>query len=120
MAYRKLGHSTLTVSALGLGCMSMSGTYGRSDDGQAIAVTTGAHARGLLSKLVADAAPTELRGMAFVMLNPVRGAIVAGVIAGALRSTLGALAGAAFSAVAAAPVLALRPARPPAPPGRMA
>jgi len=38
MERRKLGHSTLTVSALGLGCMSMSGTYGRSDDAQSIAV----------------------------------------------------------------------------------
>jgi len=38
MEHRKLGHSTLTVSALGLGCMSMSGTYGRSDDAQSIAV----------------------------------------------------------------------------------
>jgi aryl-alcohol dehydrogenase-like predicted oxidoreductase len=38
MEHRKLGHSTLTVSALGLGCMSMSGTYGKSDDAQSIAV----------------------------------------------------------------------------------
>jgi aryl-alcohol dehydrogenase-like predicted oxidoreductase len=34
----ELGRSTLTVTALGLGCVSMSGTDGRSDDGQAIAV----------------------------------------------------------------------------------
>ncbi len=38
MEHRKLGHSTLTVSALGLGCMSMSGTYGKGDDAQSIAV----------------------------------------------------------------------------------
>ena len=38
MEHRKLGHSTLTVSALGLGCMSMSGTYGKSDDAQSIAL----------------------------------------------------------------------------------
>ncbi len=38
IARRKLGHSALEVSAIGLGCMSMSGTYGRSDDAQAIAV----------------------------------------------------------------------------------
>jgi aryl-alcohol dehydrogenase-like predicted oxidoreductase len=38
MEHRKLGHSTLTVSALGLGCMSMSGTYGKSDDAQSITV----------------------------------------------------------------------------------
>ena len=38
MEHRRLGHSTLTVSALGLGCMSMSGTYGKSDDTQSIGV----------------------------------------------------------------------------------
>jgi aryl-alcohol dehydrogenase-like predicted oxidoreductase len=38
MEYRKLGHSSLTVSTLGLGCMSMSGTYGQSDDPQSVAV----------------------------------------------------------------------------------
>lgn len=38
MEHRKLGHSTLEVSALGLGCMSMSGIYGKSDDAQSITV----------------------------------------------------------------------------------
>jgi aryl-alcohol dehydrogenase-like predicted oxidoreductase len=38
MQHRKLGQSPLRVSALGLGCMSMSGTYGKSDDPQSIAV----------------------------------------------------------------------------------
>ena len=38
MERRPLGHSPLTVSVLGLGCMSMSGTYGKSDDAQSIAV----------------------------------------------------------------------------------
>jgi aryl-alcohol dehydrogenase-like predicted oxidoreductase len=38
MHVRKLGNSDLTVSAIGLGCMSMSGTYGKSDDEQSIAV----------------------------------------------------------------------------------
>jgi aryl-alcohol dehydrogenase-like predicted oxidoreductase len=38
MEYRKLGNSDLSVSAIGLGCMSMSGTYGQSDDAQSIAV----------------------------------------------------------------------------------
>lgn len=38
MRYRKLGNSTLQVSAVGLGCMSMSGTYGKSDDAESIAV----------------------------------------------------------------------------------
>ena len=31
-ARRKLGHSTLAVSPVGLGCMSLSGTYGEADD----------------------------------------------------------------------------------------
>ncbi|HET8575573.1 MAG TPA: aldo/keto reductase [Methylomirabilota bacterium] len=38
MQYRTLGNSTLTVSAIGLGCMSMSGVYGRGDDAESIAV----------------------------------------------------------------------------------
>jgi aryl-alcohol dehydrogenase-like predicted oxidoreductase len=38
MRHRKLGHSELTVSAIGLGCMSMSGVYGQADDAASIAV----------------------------------------------------------------------------------
>jgi aryl-alcohol dehydrogenase-like predicted oxidoreductase len=38
MQVRRLGNSDLAVSAIGLGCMSMSGTYGQSDDEQSIAV----------------------------------------------------------------------------------
>ncbi len=38
MHHRKLGNSTLTVSAIGLGCMSMSGVYGKGDDAESIAV----------------------------------------------------------------------------------
>jgi len=38
MEYRKLGNSDLNVSAVGLGCMSMSGTYGKSDDAECVAV----------------------------------------------------------------------------------
>jgi len=38
MQHRKLGNSTLEVSAIGLGCMSMSGVYGPSDDAQSIEV----------------------------------------------------------------------------------
>ena len=38
MQYRELGNSDLKVSAIGLGCMSMSGTYGRSDDAESIDV----------------------------------------------------------------------------------
>jgi aryl-alcohol dehydrogenase-like predicted oxidoreductase len=36
--HRTLGRSTLKVSAIGLGCMSMSGAYGKPDDEQSIAV----------------------------------------------------------------------------------
>jgi aryl-alcohol dehydrogenase-like predicted oxidoreductase len=36
--YRTLGNSTLSVSAIGLGCMSMSGVYGKGDDAESIAV----------------------------------------------------------------------------------
>ncbi len=38
LATRTLGSSGITVSAIGLGCMSFSGTYGVSDDTNAIAV----------------------------------------------------------------------------------
>ena len=38
MEHRQLGHSSLSVPALGLGCMSMSGTYGKHDDAQSIGV----------------------------------------------------------------------------------
>ena len=38
MEQRQLGHSSLAVPALGLGCMSMSGTYGKQDDAQSIDV----------------------------------------------------------------------------------
>jgi len=74
--------------------------------------------QGLLSKLVADTAPTDLRGTAFGLFNLVVGAalLLASVIAGLLWSLLGPaatfLAGAAFAALAAAGLLAYRgPAR---------
>jgi MFS family permease len=77
----------------------------------------GAHmalTQGLLSKLVADTAPAELRGTAFGLFNLVSGGalLLASVIAGALWSALGApatfLAGAAFAAAAAIGLLAYR------------
>jgi aryl-alcohol dehydrogenase-like predicted oxidoreductase len=37
MQHRTLGHSTLRVSAIGLGLMSMSGVYGKGDDAESLA-----------------------------------------------------------------------------------
>lgn len=74
-----------------------------------------AFTQGLLSKLVADIAPAELRGTAFGVFNLVTGGalLLASVIAGVLWSALGAsatfLAGAAFAAVAAIGLLGYRP-----------
>jgi MFS family permease len=77
----------------------------------------GAHmalTQGLLSKLVADTTPPELRGTAFGLFNLVGGGalLLASVIAGALWSALGApatfLAGGAFAAAAAIGLLAYR------------
>lgn len=49
MHYRTLGHSTLTVSSIGLGCMPLSGIYGKCDDADAIAVIHHAIDRGINS-----------------------------------------------------------------------
>jgi MFS family permease len=82
------------------------------------AAVWGAHmafTQGLLSKLVADIAPAELRGTAFGVFNLVGGGalLLASVIAGAIWSALGPsatfLAGAAFAAVAAVGLLGYRP-----------
>ena len=73
-----------------------------------------AFTQGLLSKLVADTAPAELRGTAFGIFNVVSGGalLLASVIAGALWSTLGAattfLGGAVFAAAAATGLIAVR------------
>src|SRR5690349_144921 len=47
MQHRTLGKSALQVSAIGLGCMSMSGVYGKGDDAESIAVLRYAIDRGL-------------------------------------------------------------------------
>lgn len=71
--------------------------------------------QGLLSKLVADTAPSELRGTAFGIFNLVSGGalLLASVIAGALWSAFGAsatfFAGASFAAIAAMGLLCYRP-----------
>jgi MFS family permease len=74
-----------------------------------------AFTQGLLSKLVADTAPTDLRGTAFGIFNLVSGGalLLASVIAGSLWSLLGApatfIAGAAFAVLAAMGLLLYRP-----------
>ena len=71
--------------------------------------------QGLLSKLVADTAPEELRGTAFGIFNLVIGVaiLLASVIAGSLWSRFGApatfIAGASFSLIAASGLLLYRP-----------
>jgi aryl-alcohol dehydrogenase-like predicted oxidoreductase len=47
MRYRTLGQSALTVSSIGLGCMSMSGVYGKIADAESIAVIHHAIDRGI-------------------------------------------------------------------------
>src|SRR5215208_8317408 len=46
-APRKLGASTLSVFPIGLGCMSLSGTYGKSDDAESVRVIHHAIDRGV-------------------------------------------------------------------------
>lgn len=54
MQQRPLGHG-LTVSAIGLGCMSMSSVYGKADDAQSIATIHRAVERGVTLLDTADA-----------------------------------------------------------------
>jgi len=74
--------------------------------------------QGLLSALVADTAPEDLRGTAFGMFNLVSGGalLAASVIAGALWDSVGAegtfLAGAGFAGAALVGLMALRARRP--------
>jgi len=74
-----------------------------------------AFTQGLLSKLVADTAPVELRGTAFGIFNLVSGGalLLASVVAGSLWSAFGAsatfIAGASFAALAALGLLLYRP-----------
>jgi MFS family permease len=75
-----------------------------------------AFTQGLLSKLVADAAPADLRGTAFGLFNLVTGAalLLASVLAGALWTRLGPsatfVAGAGFAVASLVGVLIYRPA----------
>ena len=47
MQHRTLGQSGVSVSAIGLGCMSLSGVYGQSDDAESIALVHHALDRGI-------------------------------------------------------------------------
>jgi MFS family permease len=73
--------------------------------------------QGLLSKLVADTSPLELRGTAFGIFNLVSGVtlLLASVLAGFLWGAYGAsatfIAGASFAALAAMGLLLYRPSR---------
>ncbi len=73
--------------------------------------------QGLLSKLVADTSPAEMRGTAFGIFNLVSGValLIASVIAGLLWTTFGAsatfLAGAAFAVLAALGLIFYHPGR---------
>ena len=73
-----------------------------------------AFTQGLLSKLVADTVPAQLRGTGFGIFNLVSGValLLASVIAGALWSAIGPsatfLAGAGFAAIAAIGLMAVR------------
>ena len=74
-----------------------------------------AFTQGLLSKLVADTAPRELRGTAFGIFNLASGGmlLLASVIAGSLWSIYGAsatfIAGASFAVLSAMGLLFYRP-----------
>lgn len=78
--------------------------------------------QGLLSKLIANTAPAELRGTAFGIFNLVSGGalLLASIIAGGLWTAFGAsatfIAGAGFAAVAVAGLLLYHPGSGSAPP----
>jgi aryl-alcohol dehydrogenase-like predicted oxidoreductase len=54
MQYRRLGNSSLVVSALGLGCMGMSQSYGTPDDAESVATIHHAIDRGITMLDTAD------------------------------------------------------------------
>ena len=54
MRYRRLGKSSLVVSALGLGCMGMSQSYGTPDDAESLATINHAIDRGITMLDTAD------------------------------------------------------------------
>src|SRR5215469_10976673 len=84
---RTLGSSGMDVSAIGLGCMSVSGTYGTSDDDQGIGVIREALDRGVTLLDTSDAYGNghneELVGKAIAKR---RGSIVLATKFGNMRS----------------------------------
>ncbi len=54
MQYRRLGKSSLVVSALGLGCMGMSQSYGTPDEAESVATLHHAIDRGITFLDTAD------------------------------------------------------------------
>ena len=54
MQYRRLGKSSLVISALGLGCMGMSQSYGTPDDAESLATINHAIDRGITMLDTAD------------------------------------------------------------------
>jgi MFS family permease len=113
------------VAAFGVACLvaadlALAAAAGRPALALAGSLLWGVHmgaTQGLLTAVVADAAPADLRGTAFGLFNLLVGAaqLAASVLAGALWSGLGPpqtfLAGALFSAAALAGLVAVR--RPP-------
>jgi MFS family permease len=95
--------------------LAMAATPGIAFIGSALWGLHMAFTQGLLAKLVADTAPSDLRGTAFGAFNLVSGIalLTASVIAGSLWTAFGApatfLAGASFAALAATGLLLYRP-----------
>ena len=119
-----------TMLASGLGILTVADVVLAMADSAATALIGAAFwglhmaaTQGLLSKLIADTAPGELRGTAFGIYYLVSGValLLASVIAGALWSAFGAsatfIAGAVFSALAALGLLLFRPGTDGAAPG---
>ncbi len=91
MQTRRLGHSNLTVSVLGLGCMGMSQSYGVPDDVESIKTLELALARGITFFDTADVygagANERLIGP---VLRPVRSSVVLATKCGLRAGTGGA------------------------------